>query len=96
MQEKLFPDEPEPASTHTNCARCGVRCRKTAGNPEARLLAYTTDDFGWCVNCGVTHFLQNLDIIKDSMILLKKPFDPAAFRLPHVQQQFFQIMAVAG
>ena len=92
---ELFP-EPANSATHANCARCGVRCRKAAGNPEARLLAYSLSDHGFCLNCAVTEFLQNLDVIRDSMILLKKPFDPAAFRLTHVQQQFFQIMAAGN
>jgi hypothetical protein len=50
MQEKLFPDEPAPAATHTNCARCGVRCRKAAGNPEARLLAFDGPRARWVTN----------------------------------------------
>lgn len=74
-----------------NCARCGIRCCKKPGSDEARLLHYTTSDFGFCVNCGVTEVLQSLDVIA-SPGRGAKPFDPECLRLPHVQKQFEAIM----
>jgi hypothetical protein len=75
-----------------NCARCGVRCRKNPGSNDARLLKYTQSDFGLCINCGVTAFLQSLDVIA-SPGRNAKQFDPECLRLPHVQKQFETIMA---
>ncbi len=75
-----------------NCARCGVRCCKQSGNDEARLLQYTTSDFGLCVNCGVTEFLQSLDVIRTPG-RGAAPFDPQSLRLEHVQRQFTAIMS---
>lgn len=76
----------------TNCARCGVRCVKQKGNAEARLLKFTTSDFGLCVNCGITAFLKSLDVIA-SPGRNGKPFDPECFRLPHIQRQFAPVLS---
>jgi hypothetical protein len=76
-----------------HCLRCGVRCKRRPGNPEARLLKHTTSD-GYCVNCAATEFLQGLAVVNDRSPK-DKPFDPGCFRLPHVQAQF-AVVLVAG
>jgi len=76
------------------CLRCGVRCRRQPGNPEARLLKHTTDN-GYCVNCATTRWFQGLAIVNDRG-RGEKPFDPECFRLPHVQSQFSAIMAAGN
>jgi len=76
-----------------SCCRCGVPCHKMPGNPEARLLRYSSDDIGYCVNCAATEFLQGLDVISYRRPR-DKPFDPECFHLPHVQAQFAKILAV--
>jgi len=76
----------------TNCARCGVRLHKCAGNDDARLLRRTTSDLGFCANCCATEFLQSLDVIGDPS-RHAPPFDPRCLRLEHIQKQFATIMA---
>ncbi len=89
-QKTLLPDG------IVQCCRCGVPCRKMPGNPEARLLTHTTDDFGFCGNCAATEFLKGLAVIGDRSRFEKKPFDPECFRLPHVQVQFAQILTTGN
>jgi len=77
--------------TTTSCVRCGERCRKRQGNPDARLLRHTTSDSGYCATCAATEFLQGLDVIT-YRAPGRKPFDPECFRLPHVQAQFGAVL----
>ena len=71
----------------TRCRRCGVLGRSGTGNPDSRPFHRAVE--GLCVNCAVTEFLKSLEVL-DGMTSL-----PQALLLPHVQQQFANIM-VAG
>jgi hypothetical protein len=73
------------------CCRCGAPCRKMPGKPSARLLRYSLDSVGFCVNCAATEFLQGLHIISYQRPG-DKPFDPKYFRLPRVQSHFAAIL----
>ena len=76
-----------------HCARCAVRLQRTAGNPEARLLKRTTDDYGFCVNCAITEWLKSLPIVSERPKKMR-PLDPRCFRFPHVQDQMARLLAV--
>jgi hypothetical protein len=69
------------------CMRCGVPCKVAdKSNEEARLLQASTKPQGYCVNCGVAHFLQ----VESPMGQLIK--DPQMLLAPHVQAQFVRVM----
>jgi hypothetical protein len=73
------------------CMRCGVPCRvATESNEEARLLQASTVPQGYCVDCGVAHFLQ----VESPMGQHIK--DPQMLLAPHVQAQFARVMQAGG
>ena len=86
-----------------NCSRCHVRCRTGTPDPKARLLQESAGPRGLCVNCAVTQFFKDekygvsLEQVMCGSDLLKtdSPKDVTkALLLPHVQQQFSEILRV--
>ena len=72
-----------------NCERCGERCQAVASrNPKAKMLRHS--DKGLCVNCAVHDWLRNT---YPPNILLAQS-GPKALLIPHIQQQFAEIMRV--
>ena len=70
----------------TTCERCGQPLRVAdQRNPDARMLRYAQAPEGHCVNCAVAAWFVELE-------LRRLVPDPAALRLPHVQQQFVAVM----
>lgn len=78
--------------TIVNCKRCAVQCRIGGpANPDAKMLRFSIEGHGLCVNCAVHDFLRNCYPI--NMMLARS--GPAGLLLEHIQKQFAGIMKVA-
>lgn len=73
---------------NVTCERCKAAC-KVAGpqNPNAKMLRYSKEPKGLCVNCAVHDHLRNTYPVN---VLLQS--GPKALRFSHIQEQFAGIM----
>lgn len=71
--------------TRSHCKRCGRPVRGSKGSPGARMLRRAK--VGFCVECGIVNFLQQLGNMYGGG-LLESGNVAEALRLPHVQAQF--------
>lgn len=77
----------------TPCQRCGVSCRiNSIPGSKAKMLKRGSTPKGLCVNCAVHDTLRNL--YPANLILARS--GPKGLVLPHIQQQFFAIVQMAG
>ena len=75
--------------TIVNCKRCQIRCQvDILRNPNAKMLRHSNK--GLCVNCAVHDWLRNT---YPPNILLAQS-GPKILLLPHIQEQFAEIMNV--
>jgi len=72
-----------------HCERCGARCKVAElRDPEAKMLRWSKEPKGLCINCAVHDFLRNTYPIN----MLLAEFGPKGLLLPHIQKQFMGIM----
>jgi len=86
MQGTLFNE----AGT-TDCERCGAKIKVDAmPGSEAKMLRRSKEPKGICINCAVHDWLRNT---YPPNILLAQS-GPKILLLPHIQEQFAEIMKV--
>lgn len=73
------------------CERCGRPARGGEGSPDARMMRRAQR--GACVDCSAVLFLQRLMNMTGRDCY---PDMPNCLRLPHVQEQFANVMRVGN
>lgn len=74
-----------------DCGRCKAHCKvDTPKNPKAKMLRRSKEPKGLCVNCAVHDWLRNT---YPPNILLAQS-GPNVLLLPHIQEQFADLMRV--
>jgi hypothetical protein len=76
------------------CIRCGDPALASSGG-DSKARPFRRAKRGYCTPCAVCSFFQDEG---DNGIghVLPSEFDPEGLRLPHIQRQFAQILALGG
>jgi hypothetical protein len=84
----------EERSNIVACKRCGQPCQSQEPTGKAA-RPFRRAKRGFCASCVVVGFLRG-DENHGVGFALPPDFDPAGLLLPHIQQQFAQVLAVGG
>jgi hypothetical protein len=85
MAKILFQDKQT-----CNCRRCGAKCKvDPVPGSKAKMLKRSAQPEGLCINCAVHDFLRNTYPVN---MLLAGMRSPECLLLPHLQQQFADIL----
>lgn len=72
------------------CERCGARCRCDGASSNAKMLRRSKEPKGLCVNCAVHDWMRNTYPINIHLA----EYGPKVLLLPHIREQFAEIMRV--
>ena len=73
----------------THCERCKALCKVAESqNPKAKMLRWSKESKGLCINCAVHDWLRNTYPV--NLILAQS--GPKSLAYPHIQEQFTGIM----